>query len=171
MSRAANITSSTINKIIQIIDGWSAEKLTWELLIEEIDRRGHPRYTRQALERKEAIKTAFTARKITLREKRLQTPEINTLAQAAIEIEILSRKLERAEAALARLQLTNDNLNAQFIRWAHNAVSLGISKDVLDAPLPSMNRARSTVTVPNGNKPNRFKVVIERPSDKESADE
>lgn len=167
MARSANITASMVKKIVDIIDAWSSEKLTWDLLVEEIARQGHPGYTRQALERRESIKTAFTSKKTGLREARLKsTQQAKTLPQALAVIEKLTRALSQAETERARLALTNDNLIAQFMRWATNAINLGISQEVLDTPLHPMNRAKSRSDGKKEKIPRRVTIVtVERPDD------
>jgi hypothetical protein len=46
-SRAPNLNDQTIERIVEILDGWSTPKLTWELLIEQILLRHRTAYTRQ----------------------------------------------------------------------------------------------------------------------------
>jgi len=44
-SRSENLTDELIERIVEILDGWS-EKLTWNKLIDEIEFRTKNRYTR-----------------------------------------------------------------------------------------------------------------------------
>ena len=65
VQRSKNLDDQLIRGIVEILDGWS-EDLTWDGLVEAVDRRLGQRYTRQALHRHERIKQAFTARKTAL---------------------------------------------------------------------------------------------------------
>jgi len=60
--RARNLDDTDIADIVAILDGWSGP-LSWEQLIEAIEKRKFARYTRQALHKHERIKQAFSVRK------------------------------------------------------------------------------------------------------------
>ena len=48
VQRSKNLDDQLIRGIVEILDGWS-EDLTWDGLVEAVDRRLGQRYTRQAL--------------------------------------------------------------------------------------------------------------------------
>ena len=64
--RGRNLTDNDVNTILKIIDGWTGP-LMWSLLIEELEKRVHSHYTRQALHRHERILHAFQEKKVSLR--------------------------------------------------------------------------------------------------------
>lgn len=132
--RAKNINDATVDVIKGILDGWSG-KLSWELLIEAIEKRTRQAYTRQALHRHEQIHQAFNNRKKSLAEK-----VVNPLPEnMAPELKMALERLERLKAENQRLQAENDNLLEKFARWAYNAHLKGLRGEELDKPLPNPN--------------------------------
>jgi len=132
--RSKNLTDQSIEAIVRILDGWSG-KITWELLIEEIKKRLHQTYTRQALFSHERIRIAFQLKKDSLpfhkeKLKKLYDPE---------EI-IESQRNARLVAENTRLERENQRLLEQFTRWAYNAHTYGLSEDQLNKALPMVHR-------------------------------
>jgi hypothetical protein len=133
--RARNLDDKAIADIVSILDGWTG-KLSWDLLIDAIERRKHTRYTRQALHKHERIRSAFSQRKkaiVEAREGRGPRADSSEL-QAALE------RIARLEAENQRLQAENQRLLAQFACWAYNAHTRGIDQAFLSRPLPAVNR-------------------------------
>jgi predicted nuclease with TOPRIM domain len=132
--RGSNLNEKIIEDIVEVIDEWSSQKLTWDLLIEAINQAGLPLYTRQALERRPRIKLAYLARKEALRAKPGQKNEAqpNTDADNA--------EIEKLKAKVKRLELENNHLHEVFKRWLYNATNAGVSTDVLDRPMPDIDR-------------------------------
>ncbi|WP_256587826.1 hypothetical protein [Pseudomonas sp. Irchel 3E13] len=121
---------------MSILDGWSG-KLTWELLIQSVARRLRVTYTRQALHKHERIRRAFSLRKKTLLVSAEQKKAINPESQATNE------RIARLEGENQRLQMENDRLLEQFVRWAYNAYSRGLDEQFLSRPLPTINRQQT----------------------------
>lgn len=146
-TRAKNLDDGAIADIVVILDGWTG-KLSWELLVDAIERRKHARYTRQALDKHERIKHAFALRKKALAAGRaagvpdVESPEL----QAALE------RIARLEGQNARLEAENERLLGQFACWAYNAHTRGLDKAFLSRPLPAVNRDQ-TVRPPKAVKP------------------
>jgi hypothetical protein len=46
----------------------------------------------------------------------------------------------RRDAEIDRLKAENARLLEQFVRWAYNANNRGVSEEVLNRPLPAVNR-------------------------------
>lgn len=134
--RADNLTDDTIEKIASILDGWS-DKLTWDKLIDEIEFRLNTRYTRQALSKHQRIKSAFQITKERV------SGEIETLPSMSIEVAMMIQKVTRIEAEKNRLHHENQDLLAQFARWAYNAYSKGITIDDLNKPLSEVDRGKT----------------------------
>jgi hypothetical protein len=139
--RARNLSPKDVADIVGTLDGWTG-KLSWESLIDAVERRKHARYTRQALYRHEQVRLAFTSRKKALSGQQSeddpgeQSPEL----RAALE------RKARLEAENARLRAENDSLLEQFARWAYNAHTRGLDKAFLNRPLPPVNRDQTVRT-------------------------
>lgn len=135
MSRAKNLKDEDVAKIVGILDGWSG-RLTWDLLIDSVERHLFSRYTRQALHKHARIQEAFEQRKGAMatggdRPRKLaSTPEM----QAALDT------VARLEGQVERLEAENTRLLEQFARWAYNANIRGLDEAYLNSPLPDVNR-------------------------------
>lgn len=136
-SRARNLDDRTIEKIVQILDGWSG-KLSWDLFVVAIAKVTHITYTRQALNNHARIKDAFTGRKSELTGR---SPK--SLDSKPPELKLALQRIIRLQAENERLNRENNNLLNQFIRWAYNASTRNLSKEFLDQPLPGVNRDRT----------------------------
>ncbi|WP_373036581.1 hypothetical protein [Sulfurimonas sp.] len=136
--RADNLSDDMIEKIVEILDGWS-EKLTWNLLIEEIEIRLNNEYTRQALAKHNRIKSAYNLTKERVSGDRKDFKPIS------IETSIMIQTLKRTEAENQRLYKENQDLLEQFARWAYNAYSKGITIDTLNKPLPNVDRGKTKI--------------------------
>jgi predicted nuclease with TOPRIM domain len=133
--RAENLNEEIITKIVVVIDGWTMEKLTWDMLIEALCVAGLPKYTRQALDRHSLIKLAYHSRKEMLREKRS-----GNSAQPSAKSPHYSARVENLEATVKRLKKENGHLLELFKRWLYNATSAGLSTDDLNKPMPHVDR-------------------------------
>jgi hypothetical protein len=141
--RAPNLDGESIAVIVGILDGWKG-KLSWEALIEAIERRTHARYTRQALDKHVRIKTAFGLRKKALAEARGERGP----AADSPELEAALQRIARLEGENTRLTAENQNLLEQFARWAYNAHARGLDQNFLNRPLPPVNRDRARTQLP-----------------------
>lgn len=132
--RARNLDDKAIEQIVEMLDGWSSPKLTWELLIKQIMLRLRAEYSRQALHNHTRIKEAFATRKQELagrdqRELKTLTPE--------------HQRIARLEAENERLKRENNNLLEQFHRWVYNGYLKqmdGRMRDFMNQPLPPVHR-------------------------------
>jgi len=134
--RSKNLDDADIKRIVGILDGWSG-RLTWNLLINEIELRMHNRYTRQTLYKHARIRNAYELQKNNLSDggnkERVVSPEL----QVALD------KIARLEAENRRLESENEQLLEQFARWAYNAHTRGLDHDFLNRPLPAVDRGRT----------------------------
>jgi len=108
-------------------------------LIEAIERRTRVRYTRQALHRHARIRSAFSSRKKALAGARQKVGPVADSPELAAALQ----RVERLQGENARLTAENQNLLAQFARWAYNAHSKGLDQNFLNQPLPGVDRQRS----------------------------
>jgi hypothetical protein len=129
----AHLNDEKIDKIVQVIDGWTG-RLTWADLVDAIAVRLGESPTRQALSRHTRIAKAVRLKKKLLRQAR---PELK-LGRA--EVEKLHEQLGRLKSENARLSAENTELLDQFRRWAYNASIAGLSKTELNRPLPQVDR-------------------------------
>jgi len=132
-SRSENLTDELIEVVVKILDGWSG-KLTWNKLIDEVELRTKNRYTRQALSKHQRIKDAYN-----LTKDRVSTTS-KEYSNMSTEVAALIQKIKRLEAENDRLHFENEALLAQFAKWAYNAHSKGVTKEMLDKPLTPVDR-------------------------------
>lgn len=133
--RAKNLDDTDITQIVEMLDGW-AGKLSWELLIDAIEKRSYMRYTRQALHKHDRIGQAYSQRKKSLSEQGVE----KDVAHLSPELQVAQQQLSRLTAENTRLKVENERLLEQFVRWAYNAHSRNIDKEFLNQPLPSVDR-------------------------------
>jgi hypothetical protein len=136
-SRAPNLDDPAIERIVQILDGWSG-KLSWELFIAAISARLHRTYARQTLNKHERIRAGFVARK-----QELTGRERKSSDSKSPELQLASQRIERLEVEVARLTRENNALLEQFVRWAYNASTRQLDLDFLNQPLPIINRDKT----------------------------
>lgn len=136
-SRAPNLDDATIERIVQILDGWNG-KLSWKLFIEAITMQLHRTYARQTLNNYERIRAGFVARK-----KELTGQERKSKDSKSPELQLASQRIEHLEVEIARLTRENNTLLEQFVRWAYNASTRQLDLDFLNKPLPIINRDKT----------------------------
>lgn len=138
MTRAPNLTESSIDQILSVLDGWSGP-LSWEALIDAIERRLHVRYTRQALHKHARIKGAFSVSKERLAEAGGKRPR----KPAAPELQAALDRIERLEGENARLAAEGERYRETFARWSYNAYTRGLDEKFLNQPMPPVDRDRT----------------------------
>jgi len=130
---AKTLNDKDIQKILGIIDGWKG-KLTYEKLIDAAEMPLRHRYSRQALYGHVRIREAVNNRKNALRNgtagKQVKSVEL----QKALE------RIERLNSVIQRLEKENEVLLSQFVRWAYNAHSKGLTPEFLNAAMPEIDR-------------------------------
>ncbi|MDA8258991.1 MAG: hypothetical protein M0Z99_25715 [Betaproteobacteria bacterium] len=131
--RGKNLTDDAIEQVVRVIDSWSDKPLTWDALIDALVARLHYRYTRQALHKHERIKAAYTQRKTAL-------AGADSPPRGSGQMVEATARIERLEAENQRLEAENQRLLEQFVTWAYNAHSRGLTKEFLSQPLPRVNR-------------------------------
>lgn len=143
--RGKNLTDDAIEQIVRLLDGWSG-RLTWDALADAIVARLHCRYTRQTLHKHERIKAAYTIRKAALSKAGSGAPRgSGPLGEALARIDTL-------EAENQRLENEQNRLLQQFVVWAYNAHTRGLSEDFLNQPLPIVNRNQTMPLKPASGK-------------------
>jgi hypothetical protein len=139
--RGKNLEDESITRIAALLDGWSG-KLTWDLLLDAVERHLRVRYTRQALNNHARIPDAFRHRKKMLA---ASSAARRPNGQTSPELAPCLERIARLEGENQRLRDENDRFLAQFVRWAHNAYLHGVDKQTLDRELPLVDRERTRV--------------------------
>lgn len=137
-ARAPDLTEERIQLVLDTLDGWKG-KLTWGLLIEEVQRRTGIEYSRFTFIEYPGIANAFTLRKKTLSGTWKTPPALprDNEVRAAIE------RGDRYKAKAERLDQENQLLLEQFVTWAINAERKGVTMQMLNAPLAKPARDQS----------------------------
>lgn len=137
-TRAPDLTDARIREVIDILDGWNG-KLTWDALLDTVEKAIGIRYSRFTFAEYPEIANAFSFKKEALRGikpggKNLPRDE---RVRAAVE------KADRYKAKAERLEGENQLLLEQFVTWATNAERKGVTMAMLNAPLPKPRRDRT----------------------------
>lgn len=130
---AKHLTSKDIAVLINLIDSWEG-KLGWELLCEAAAPLIGARPTRQTLSSHGQVKTAF-------QQKKEQQKSGLFHAKRPASLYIAEQRIGRLENENSRLKAENSALLECFVRWQYNAYKHGVSKQMLDAELPRIDRA------------------------------
>lgn len=137
-NRAPDLTGERIAVVLEVLDTWKG-KLTWELLLGAVEKATGHRYSRFTFAEYPEIANAFSLKKDTLR---------GTLPRSRGEprderVRAAVAQADRYKAKAERLDAENQLLLEQFVTWAINAERKGVTRDMLDAPLPKPQRDRT----------------------------
>ena len=133
--RSKNIEDCLVDDIVRIIDQWGGTRLTWSLLIDEIELLQAIRYTRQALAKYTKIQIAFS-----LKKEALTGPTTPPKRKVSQEVQMLLDENSKLKHQLHRYQKEADQMLEQFARWIYNAGLHNLSLQDLNKPLPDSNR-------------------------------
>lgn len=132
IKRSPNLTPQRIGTIIDIIHSWEG-RLTWPALIKTVAGTMHSTYTRQALFKQERIRVAYDAYRASNTDSAGGRP-VPAAIKASLE------RIKRLELENAELKMREALLMEQFVRWAYNASTRGLSENFLNMALPPTNR-------------------------------
>lgn len=137
-TRAPDLTDERIEVVLDTLDGWKG-KLTWDLLIEAVEKATGIAYSRYTFAEYPQIANAFSLKKEALRGtwKGEPTQPRDERVRAALE------QVDRYRAKVKRLEQENQLLLEQFVTWAVNAERKGVTIAMLNAPLPKPHRDRT----------------------------
>lgn len=136
--RSPNLTPEKIAVIVEVIRSWDG-RLTWPGLVKEVFEKTGATYTRQALYKHESIRIAYE----TYRE---SGREIEQGRPLPIALQASAERVRRLETENAELRKREALLMEQFIRWAYNASTRGLTEDFLNQALPPTNRLGNLVS-------------------------
>ena len=139
-SPKAKLNGEDIGTVVAMLEVWDGS-LTWERLTARVTLvLGRP-FSRQALDAHAKIKIAYQSRKSRLRKVlasvRAGKPDLNEIPP---ELAMALQRAETLQARVDRLQTTVDAYELKFVTWLYNARIAGMSEDVLNAPLPPVDR-------------------------------
>jgi hypothetical protein len=136
--RSPDLTTERIELILATIDEWKG-KLTWEALIEAVEKSIGIAYSRFTLYEYPDIANAYALKKEALRGNFKTEPSLprDERVRAALQ------QVERLQATVDRLKSENMLLKEQFVTWALNAERKGVTMMMLNAPLPMPPRERT----------------------------
>lgn len=138
---ARHLTDANIETICEMITGWDTKTpLTWREIESAVEGRLGHRYTRQALEKRERIKTAYTTRSNVLKNLPERSP------RGSVELLAAQARIDSLKAENERLKVENERLLAQFVRWLYNATAAGLTKETLNAALSWIDREKTNET-------------------------
>jgi len=137
-TRAPDLTEERLQIVLDTLDVWKG-KLTWDLLIDAVEKITGITYSRFTFAEYPQIANAFSLKKDVLRGtwKSERSEPRDERVRAALE------QVERYKAKVQRLEQENQLLLEQFVTWAHNAERKGVTVMMLNAPLPKPQRDRS----------------------------
>jgi len=137
-TRAPDLTKERLQVVLDVLDSWKG-KLTWDLLIDAVEKATGFTYSRFTFAEYPQIANAFSFKKDALRGtwKGDRSEPRDERVRAALE------QVDRYKAKAQRLEQENQLLLEQFVTWAHNAERKGVTVTMLNAPLPKPNRDRS----------------------------
>jgi hypothetical protein len=137
-TRAPDLTDERLQVVLDTLDSWKG-KLTWDLLIDAVEKATGFAYSRFTFAEYPQIANAFSFKKDALRGtwKGERGEPRDERVQAALE------QVDRYKAKVQRLEQENQLLLEQFVTWAHNAERKGVTVMMLNAPLPKPHRDRS----------------------------
>jgi hypothetical protein len=135
--RSPDLTQEVLQNVLDALDGWKG-KLTWELLLDAVEKLTGHRYSRFTFAEYPEIANAFSLRKESLRGSFARSSEPRDE-----RVRLALEQIARLQAKAERLQVENDLLSEQFVTWAINAERKGVTMDMLNAALPKPNRDRT----------------------------
>lgn len=137
--RAPDLTNERIQVVIDSLDNWKG-KLTWDLLLKRVEEKTGIAYSRFTFAEYPTIANAFTLRKKVLSGTWKAEPSQPRDEQVRAALE----QVARYRAKVERLEQENQLLLEQFVTWATNAERKGVTMAMLNAPLPTPSRDRSS---------------------------
>lgn len=132
--RGKKLTPERVKEIVHIIENFGGE-ISWQKVVESIERALLIRYTRQALASHKVIQNAFVAAGLKSALARSKTPTGRRARGDA--------RVERYKADNDRLLKENDRLINLHIIWLYNATLHGLSEEQLNMPIPPVNRGQT----------------------------
>jgi predicted nuclease with TOPRIM domain len=129
----ARLKTDEIERIVDMLTSWRGD-LTWDRLLQRVEKLLRRSFTRQGLAKQENIQTAYQQAK-----DRLRTDKPRDTAPRP-EIELLQNTIESLRAKIAVIEAEKGRFEEKFATWLYNARSRGISELDLNRRLPDVDR-------------------------------
>jgi len=129
----ARLKTDEIERIVDMLTSWRGD-LTWDRLLQRVEKLLRRSFTRQGLAKQENIQTAYQQAK-----DRLRTDKPRDVAPR-LEIELLQSTIESLRARIAVIEAERGRFEEKFATWLYNARSRGISELDLNRRLPDVDR-------------------------------
>ncbi len=133
---AKHLNKRDVEAIVNLIRGWSNNKLTWEAICHAAEPLVGKKPTRQSLSTHEAIVTAYKSAKASVKKGESRNTRPPSLKIAADRIMNLERQV-------AELKEQNREYKQLFAIWQYNAYKYGLREHQLNEALPKIDRERS----------------------------
>lgn len=134
MPKNRKFTRSDIDAIVHLIHTWPRPSISWE----DVCCKSEPILgflpSRQGLNQKDEILSAFQ-----LKKKGDQTTR-ETAVRSPSSLAVAGRRISELTAEVAKLKIVNSSLRDRFQMWQYNAHLHGMSQSDLDRPLPKIDR-------------------------------
>jgi hypothetical protein len=149
--RKTTLDPSAIPAIVTAIrDRRTKRRITWDDVIDIVEETTGTRFSRQTLDAKSAIKSAYEA-KIKMQQRdasssgtrRKRSPaELTTLQALRAQIELRDRLIAERDATISAQNKRIDAFLEKFARWGDRLLSASnLTLDMLDTPLAPANRS------------------------------
>lgn len=135
MRRLSDDDCSQIARLISSFRGI----ITWDDVIDLGEEVTGLRYTRQSLEKKDDIRTAYDV----VRKHIGQDKAGHSKKQKSKELVLAEERIAKLVSENKLLEAINAQLREQFVVWAENARKRGLSEADLHSPLPKLHRRSS----------------------------
>lgn len=132
------LTPADVSKVVCLIQDWPATRITWPLLVSRVAAHVGHKWTRQALEKHEAIKAAYQG----VRDGKRASARGAPVDPAEI---VMGRRVEALQQEVERLRRQLAAYEERFVRYEYHAAKNGLTPGQLGAPLPPIDRGRTDV--------------------------
>lgn len=139
MAKNKFIKPDDVVAIVEMIRGWSKEKIGWDDLCTACRPLLGYVPTRQGLNGHQSIKDAFQAKKAVIRNK---VPARKPLPSS---LAVASDRISRLNESVTALQEENDRLRDRLVIWQYNAFKRGLTRAQLEESMPVIDRERNEI--------------------------
>ena len=130
---AAHLKEGARAKILEMLDGWCGP-LSWELMIDAVEKITGHRYSRQTLWNHERIRLAW------IRRKAIHDNEVKQKPSGSAGLIAAQEQIAKLKNKVGRLENELNAFRAMFARWLHNSAIHGLTPEVMNEPLPPIDR-------------------------------
>lgn len=137
---AKHITKADVETIINIIQGWRDDKLTWDAICQSASLVVGKTPTRQSLNSNHLIKQAYEVKKKGLK---IHGPRIAVPSS----LKVAAERIGKLQSEVDNLKSKNAALLDQFVKWQYNSYKYGVKEHQLNEGLPRIDRERTEINL------------------------